>query len=177
MPIHIPAPSDDIQDKITFLQKAFLSEYNNSDDRRLDGIITFNPPELKKSKRLSPLIVQIRRQSRGYIKIVLYDSRLLPEYKLKQLITFAENPSHHVILLSPSLSNDEAMPPLFKTFKQATYSYIPFDEIKTVFSSKPLLHEIYTSGMQDELPLVNSQSNLAAKESPFAVIRLIVKNI
>lgn len=177
MPIHIPEPSDNIQEKIAFLQKAFLSEYNSSDDRRLDGILTFNTPELKKSKKLSPLIVQIRRQSRYYIKIVLYDSRLLPEYKFKQLITFAENPSHHVILLSSSLANDEAMPPLFKTFNQATYSYIPFDEIKTVFSSKPLLHEIYTSGMQDDLPLVNSQSNLAAKESTFALIRLIVKNI
>lgn len=177
MPIHMPAPSHDIQEKITFLQKVFLSQYNNADDRRLDGIITFNPPELKKSKRVSPLIVQIRRQSREYIKIVLYDSRLIPEYKFKQLITFAENPSHHVILLSPSLVSNEAMPPLFKTFRQATYSYIPFDEIKTVFSSKPLLHEIYMSGMQDELPLVNSQSNLAAKESAFAVIRLIVKNI
>lgn len=177
MPIHIPAPSDDIQEKIAFLQKAFLSELNNADDRRLDGILTFNSPELKKSKRLSPLIIQIRRQSREYIKIVLYDSRLLPEYKFKQLITFAENPSHHVILLSPSLVSNEAMPPLFKTFKQATYSHIPFDEIKTIFSSKPLLHEIYMSGMQDDLPLVNSQSNLAAKESAFAVIRLIVKNI
>lgn len=177
MPIHIPASPDNIQEKIAFLQKAFLSEYHKSDDRRLDGILTFNLPELKKSKRVSPLIVQIRRQSREYIKIVLYDSRLIPEYKFKQLITFAENPSHHVILLSPSLASDEAMPPLFKTFKQATFSYIPFDEIKTVFSSKPLLHEIYMSGMQDELPLVNSQSNLATKELAFAVIRLIVKNI
>lgn len=177
MPIHIPTPSDNIQEKIAFLQKAFLSEFNNSDDRRLDGILTFNSPELKKSKKLSPLIVQIRRHSREYIKIVLYDSRLLPDYKFKQLITFAENPSHHVILLSPSLVSNEAMPPLFKTFRQATYSHIPFDEIKTIFSSKPLLHEIYTSGMQDELPLVNSQSNVATKESAFAVIRLIVKNI
>lgn len=177
MPIHMPEPSDNIQEKIDFLQKAFLSEFNKSDDRRLDGILTFNTPELKKSKRLSPLIIQIRRQTRDYIKIVLYDSKLMPEYKVKQLITFAENPSHHVMLLSPSLANNEAMPPLFKTFKKSTFSHIPFDEIKTIFSSKVLLHEIYTSGMQDDLPLVNSQSNLAVKESAFAVIRLIVKNI
>lgn len=177
MPIHMPVLPNDIQEKIDFLQKAFLSEFNNSDDRRLDGILTFNSPELKKSKRLSPLIIQIRRQTREYIKIILYDSRLIPEYKFKQLITFAEDPSHHVILLSPSLANNEVMPPLFKTFKQSTFNYIPFDEIKTIFSSKVLLHEIYTSGMQDDLPLVNSQSNLAAKESAFAVIRLIVKNI
>ena len=101
----------------------------------------------------------------------------MPEYKVKQLITFAENPSHHVILLSPSLANNEAMPPLFKTFKKSTFSHIPFDEIKTLFSSKTLLHEIDTSGMQDDLPLVNSHSNLAAKESAFAFIRLIIKNI
>jgi len=53
MPIRIPEPPHDIQEKITFLQKAFLSEYHKSDDRRLDGILTFNLPELKKSKRLS----------------------------------------------------------------------------------------------------------------------------
>lgn len=177
MPIHIPAPPDNIQEKIAFLQKAFLSEYHKSDDRRLDGILTFNLPELKKSKRLSPLVIQIIRESKEYIKIRLYDSKLMPEYKVKQLITFAENPSHHVILLSPSLANNEAMPPLFKTFKKSTFSHIPFDEIKTTFSSKVLLHEIYTSGMQDDLPLLNSQSNLAAKESAFAFIKLIVKNI
>lgn len=177
MPIRIPEPPHDIQEKITFLQKAFLSEYHKSDDRRLDGILTFNLPELKKSKRLSPLVVQIIRESKKYIKIRLYDSKLMPEYKVKQLITFAENPSHHVILLSPSLANSEGMPPLFKVFKKSTFNYIPFDEIKTLFSSKTLLHEIDTSGMQDDLPLVNSQSNLAAKESAFAFIRLIIKNI
>jgi len=177
MPIHMPVLPNDIQEKIDFLQKAFLSEYNKSNDRRLDGILTFNLPELKKSKRLSPLVVQIRRESEEYIKIRLYDSKLMPEYKVKQLITFAENPSHHVILLSPSLANNEAMPPLFKTFKKSTFSHIPFDEIKTIFSSKVLLHEIYTSGMQDDLPLLNSQSNLADSESAFAFIKLIVKNI
>lgn len=177
MPIHMPEPSHDIQEKIDFLQKAFLSEYNKSNDRRLDGILTFNLPELKKSKRLSPLVVQIRRESEEYIKIRLYDSKLMPEYKVKQLITFAESPSHHVILLSPSLANNEAMPPLFKTFKKSTLSHIPFDEIKTVFSSKVLLHEIYTSGIQDDLPLLNSQSNLADSKSAFAFIRLIIKNI
>ena len=177
MPIHLAAPANNIQEKIAFLQEAFLSKYNDSDDRRLDGILTFNLPELKKSKRQSPLVVQIRRESEEYIKIRLYDSKLMPEYKVKQLSKFAENPSHHVILLDPSLANNEVMPPLFKVFKKSTFSNIPFKEIKKVFSSKAILHEIYTSGMQDDLPLVTSQSNLPTKESAFAVIQLIVKNI
>ena len=52
MPIHIPDPSHNIQEKIAFLQKVFLSEYNESDNRKLDGILTFNSPELKKKQEV-----------------------------------------------------------------------------------------------------------------------------
>lgn len=177
MPIHMPEPSHDIQQKIDFLQKAFLSEFNESDDRRLDGILTFNRPELKKSKQQSLLIVQIRRESKEYIKMKVYHARMMPDYKVKQLSKFAENPSHHVILLDQSLASAKIMPPLFRAFGETTLNYIPFKEIKKVFSSKAILHEIYTAGMQDVLPLVDSQSNLAHEKVALEFIRLIIKNI
>ena len=177
MPIHMPALPDNIQEKIAFLQKVFLSDYNESDNRRLDGILTFNSPELKKSKGPSPLIMQIRHESKEYIKIKIYAPRMMPTYKVKQLSKFAENPAQHVILLDQSLTRDEIMSPLLRAFGETTLNHIPFNEIKKVFSSKAILHEIYTAGIQDALPLVISQSNLADEKVGLEFIKLIVKNI